>query len=174
MQTTTKVIVGLSIAALATRLLPHYPNFTAVGALAFFTAWKSRNTLLSLVLMTGVMMISDIIINNLIYPTGEFLLMYPGSIYTYLGFATYGIIGRISPKNTKGLFGIIAGSISFFLLSNLGVWLNPINGYPANLTGLLTSYTAAIPFYAPELLSTFLFSGAAVGATLWMSRTAEA
>ena len=30
-----KVLIGLVIAALISRIAPHYPNFTAMGALAF-------------------------------------------------------------------------------------------------------------------------------------------
>ena len=50
-------------------------------------------------------------------------------------------------------------------LSNLGVWSNPMSGYPKTAAGLWASYIAAIPFYAPELLSTLLFTFTAKFAT---------
>src|SRR5215471_15624688 len=40
----------------------------------------------------------------------------------------------------------LAGSIQFFLLTNLP-WLCASCGYPAGFTGVLASYTAGVPFY---------------------------
>ena len=74
--TKNKVLLGLIIVALASRIAPHYPNFTAMGALAFFGASRMKSIWGSLAVVVGAMMISDLVINNLIYPTGEFVLMY--------------------------------------------------------------------------------------------------
>ena len=47
------------------------------------------------------MMFTDVILNNIIYPTGEFVFMYAGSIFTYVGFAAYTLTGYLS-KSRKG------------------------------------------------------------------------
>ena len=38
-----KVLIGLVIAALVSRIAPHYPNFTAMGALAFMGANRNKS-----------------------------------------------------------------------------------------------------------------------------------
>src|SRR6056300_1982627 len=164
MMTKNKVLLGLIIVALVSRIAPHYPNFTAMGALAFFGASRIKSLWGSLALVVATMMISDLVINNLIYPTGEFVLMYSGSLFTYAGFAAYALLGRYASngKNTAGL--MLLGSLSFFLLSNLGVFFSAFSLFPQNIGGLMATYAAAIPFYAPELISTALFSALAYAA----------
>ena len=46
-------------------------------------------------------------------------------------------------------------SLIFFVISNFGVWLL---GYPKNMTGFITCYMAAIPFFKNTLLSTIIYS----------------
>jgi hypothetical protein len=164
MITKNKVLLGLIIVAFVSRIAPHYPNFTAMGALAFFGATRTKNTWATLSIVFGVMMLSDLIINNIVYPTGEFVLMYSGSLFTYAGFAAYALLGRYASngKNTAGL--MLLGSLSFFLLSNLGVFFSAFSLFPQNIGGLMATYAAAIPFYAPELISTALFSTLAYAA----------
>lgn len=168
------LLVTLVFAALVSRIAPHYPNFTAVGALAFYSAWQTKKLWGAMALTVGVMMFSDLIINNLLYPSGQFVWMYPGSIFTYLGFAAYSIFGKLAPNSNKGYAFIVLGSIVFFALSNLGVWINPMSGYPKSGIGLLAAYTAAIPFYAPELLSTLLFTFTAQFAQQRIAQKAKA
>lgn len=170
----TKVFVGLIIVALLTRVMPHYPNFTAMGALAFYGALSTRKLGMSLAAMVGTLMISDLIINNIVYPTGSFTLMYAGSLFTYLGFATYSVLGRYAGQGAKAALALIGGSIAFFVISNFGVWMTTNALYPNQAVGLVATYIAAIPFYAPEVVSTAAFSALAYGAHSWATRTAKA
>jgi len=174
MNSKSKVFTALVIIALFSRLLPHYPNFTAMGALAFFSAFSGKNVVQSLALMAGTMIVTDLILNNIVYPTGEFVLMYAGSIFTYIGFAAYTLTGYLSKSRKGAALGLIVGSLLFFAISNFGVWFSPISAYPKTVTGLLSAYTAAIPFYAPELLSSFLFSALAAYAEYRVKATAKA
>jgi hypothetical protein len=48
----------------------------------------------------------------------------------------------------------IAGSFTFFIITNLGVWLQ--GWYPATLTGLTTCFTLAIPFYRTMLIGNLI------------------
>jgi len=167
--TKNKVLLGLIIVALISRIVPHYPNFTAMGALAFFGASRIKSLWGSLALVVATMMISDLVINNLIYPTGEFVLMYSGSIFTYAGFAAYALLGRKATNVKNGTALLLGGSIAFFLLSNLGVFFSAFSLFPMTWGGLMATYTAAIPFYAPELISTALFSAMAYAAEIKFS-----
>lgn len=164
MMTKNKVLLGLIFVALVSRLVPHYPNFTAMGALAFFGASRIKSIWGSLALVVAAMMITDLVINNLIYPTGEFVLMYSGSLFTYAGFAAYALLGRKATNMRNGSMLLVGGSIAFFLLSNLGVFLSAYSAFPITWGGLMATYAAAIPFHAPELISTALFSAMAYAA----------
>ena len=161
MTTKNKVLLGLIVVAVVSRIIPHYPNFTAMGALAFFGASRIKSIWGSLALVIATMMITDLVINNLVYPTGEFVLMYSGSLFTYAGFAAYALLGRKATNMKNGLALLAGGSVAFFLLSNFGVFLSVYSVFPMTWGGLMATYAAAIPFYAPELISTALFSAMA-------------
>jgi hypothetical protein len=49
-------------------------------------------------------------------------------------------------------------AVSFFLVSNFGVWASGYVGYPKNLGGLIAAYIAAIPFFEKGLASDLAFS----------------
>lgn len=174
MKSKATVFAVLTLVAACSRLFPHYPNFTAMGALAFYTAFSGKNFWQSLALMAGTMMVTDLVLNNLVYPTGEFIFMYAGSLFTYIGFAAYSLMGYLSKSRKSAAIGLIAGSVIFFAVSNFGVWFSAFSPYPKTGTGLLAAYTAAIPFYAPELLSSFLFSAIAGYAESRVKATANA
>jgi len=164
MTTKNKVLLGLIVVAVVSRIIPHYPNFTAMGALAFFGASRIKSIWGSLALVIATMMITDLVINNLVYPAGEFVLMYSGSLFTYAGFAAYVLLGRKATNMKNGLAPLVGGSVAFFLLSNFGVFLSVYSVFPMTWGGLMATYAAAIPFYAPELISTALFSAMAYAA----------
>jgi len=169
-----KVLIGLVIAALISRIAPHYPNFTAMGALAFMGANQNKSLFKIIALTFGVLMVSDLFINNFIYPSGSFVLMYKGSLFTYAGFILYAIAGRFAKTGAKGMIALIAGSVGFFLLSNLGVFLSEYSLFPRTISGLVATYSAGLPFYAPELISTALFSAIAYAAEIKLVATAKA
>lgn len=70
------------------------------------------------------------------------------------------IIGLISKYFNRSvllrLTGALSGAVIFYIITNFGVWLNGSYGY--NLSGLITCYTMAIPFFGNTVLSTFLYS----------------
>lgn len=167
--TKNKVLLGLIFVALVSRLVPHYPNFTAMGALAFFSASRMKSIWGSLALVVATMIITDLVINNIIYPTGEFVLMYSGSLFTYAGFAAYALLGRKATNMINGSALLVGGSIAFFLLSNLGVFLSAYSSFSMTWGGLMATYAAAVPFYAPELISTAMFSAMAYAAETKLS-----
>ena len=119
-------------------------------------------------------MVTDVFINNFIYPSGSFVLMYKGSIWTYSGFIIYAVAGHYAKSGSKSIMALIAGSVGFFLLSNLGVFLSEYSLFPRTISGLVATYAAGLPFYAPELISTALFSAIAYAAEIKLVATAKA
>ena len=55
------------------------------------------------------------------------------------------------------VFGSLLGASLFFIITNFGVWT--LGSYTYTLEGLLLCYILAIPFFAYNLISTFIFSG---------------
>ena len=54
------------------------------------------------------------------------------------------------------MFGSLAGSIVFFIISNLGVFL--LNGYGYSIEGFIMCYVQAIPFFQTSLIADILFT----------------
>jgi hypothetical protein len=78
----------------------------------------------------------------------------------YVGVCMIGTLlrDRIKPLYVAG--AALGSAVSFFLLSNFGVWASGYVGYPKTLAGLMASYVAAIPFFEKGLLSDLIFSAA--------------
>ena len=138
----------LIILAIASRFLPHPPNFTAVISVGIFAGFLFKNKTIGCIVPIISMVASDIILgfHNTLW-----------AVYLSLIIAT--IIGTKMKKSNTGsitLSSLISATI-FYIITNFAVWLNGIM-YPNNLSGLLSCYISAIPFFGYTLLSTFLFS----------------
>jgi hypothetical protein len=59
--------------------------------------------------------------------------------------------------------GILLAPTSFFLLTNFAAWAAMPQLYPRSLAGIGLSYTAGLPFYRNDLLSTTIVAGLAFG-----------
>ena len=60
-------LVLLIVLAISTRLIPHYPNFTAVGAAAIFGGAMFKNSFKAFLIPIAALFLSDIILNNIVY-----------------------------------------------------------------------------------------------------------
>jgi hypothetical protein len=144
------VLAGLILAAAFTRLIPHPPNFTAIGAMALFGGvYFSRKSL------AIAMFLSDIIIG-----------FHPGMYAVYLSFILIVMIG-ISLSNKRKVGNIFLASVSasvlFFIITNFALWLTGTL-YPKTAAGLAACFTAAIPFFHHTLLGDLFFVGILFGA----------
>ena len=142
------------LAAAFTRLIPHPPNFTAIGAMALFGgAYFSKKSLAYAVPLTA-MFLSDIVIG-----------FHPGMYAVYLSFILIVMIG-ISLSNKKKVGNIFLASVSasvlFFIITNFALWLTGIL-YPKTAAGLAACFTAAIPFFHYTLLGDLFFVGILFG-----------
>jgi len=66
----------------------------------------------------------------------------------------------------------LAGSVSFFLLSNFAVWA-VWNMYPKTATGLATCYVAGLPFFRNAVVSDLFFAAAFFGIGYLVSQRRE-
>jgi len=137
------IIAIIMLAAVLTRLVPHLPNFTPVTTIALFGGLYISNRILAYALPLVIMCISDI-----------FLGFSSITLFVYVGFMLVTLIGTLRKK--PSILTIFLGSLSFFVVTNFGVWLL---GYPKTWTGLIECYTLALPFFRNSLLGDFFYSG---------------
>jgi hypothetical protein len=140
--------------AVAVRFIPHPWTFTPVAAaLLFFGARGSRRFLwVPLVVMAA----SDVILNKLVYVHSFNWDQYVIWVW-YAAVLWLGTRLRANPKPLPVIGAALASSVSFYLISNFAVWA-AYDMYPKNLSGLLTSYTLAVPFFRQALEGDLLFT----------------
>jgi len=175
-------ILLIFIAALA-RLIPHPSNVTPIAAMAMVGgAYLSRKYIVFLMPILALYL-SDLILNNTAlrayYPDNEGVVWFADyMLWVYGGVAAIVIIASFLLKKIKIsnlIVTTILGSIAFFLISNFGVWLTG-SMYTKDLSGLLSCYGMAIPFFKYSILGNFVYVfllfGAMEFATSYFSKLA--
>ncbi len=170
----TIAILTLIVLGVATRFLPHPPNFTAVGAAALLGGALFKNGFKALLIPFATIFISDLCLNNLIYAGTEgFTWFTEGALFLYGAYLLISLLGRLMAKNQNllnvGLTSVVAALV-FFLVSNIGSWLVlPI--YAKNLSGLMQAYVAGLPFLGAQVASMVVYSLALFTiAKLWIKQ----
>ena len=139
---------GLILAAAFTRLIPHYPNFTAVGAIALFGGTFLPNKKLAFAVPFVAMLLTDLII-------GFHQTMWA----VYLSFGLIVLIGIQISKNKKIsniVLGTLSSSILFFVITNFAQWMSdPF--YAKTGAGLAQCFTLAIPFFSYSTLGDMFY-----------------
>jgi len=147
-------LAGMILAATASRLIPHPPNFSPLASVALFGGATFANKRVAFLVPLAALILSDVVlgfyaITPVVY--GSFALI------VCLGFWT---------RNRRGAGTIAAAAIAsaflFFALTNFGVWALD-NLYPKTPAGLVDCYLAAIPFLKNTLLSNLLYSALLFG-----------
>ena len=153
--------------AVAMRFMPHPMAFTPVGAaLLFFGARTPRRRMwIPLALLAA----SDIVLTTMVY-------RYPFSWDHFVTWAWYaGVILLGSSLRSAGAVRILgtalAGSLSFFLISNFAVWA-AWDMYPRTLAGLMTCYQAGVPFFRHAAVGDLLFTALMFGAPVLIQAVA--
>ncbi|MCX7978025.1 MAG: hypothetical protein N2578_03390 [Bdellovibrionaceae bacterium] len=144
----TLFILGLIVLAVFSRLIPHPPNFTAVGAAALLAGSRLGSKTWALVVPITAMFVSDL-----------FLGWHGTMLFTYTAMAIVVLIGRhLNPQSWLGVgASALSSSLVFFVVSNFGVWFLG-GGYPATTEGLLECYLMAIPFLGWQLGGDLFYS----------------
>ena len=141
-------LTAIILTAALFRLVPHWPNFTPIAALALFGAATFERKWLGLVAPLAAMLLSDALIG------------FHGSMgAVYLSFGLTWLLGvwalpvrrsavRRSGKLTVSRIALasVTASVLFFLITNFAVWYGS-TFYPQNLAGLVTCYVSGLAFY---------------------------
>ena len=136
-------LIGLAVAS---RLVPHPPNFVFLGALGLFAGCHFRGAWAVLAPLAALG-ISDLI-GQVAGLRGMGFYQPVVMLAVYSGVAASGLIGR-TLRNHQSILRVASASLAcsavFFVLSNLGVWASGV--YSAGPAGLVACYTAAVPFF---------------------------
>jgi len=148
MNTKNLLIIIFILLGVFTRIIPHPPNFTAIGAIALFSGAFIKEKHLAFLMPIIIMLMSDL------------LLGYKLMLSVYVSFiAIVGLGWFLQKKQTmKQIIHIsLLASIIFFIITNFSVFLTS-SMYPKNIIGLIECYTLAIPFFLNTLLSNIIYS----------------
>ena len=156
------------LAAIVLRLIPHPWNVTPLGAMFLFSGATFRNKRDALLVPLAALLVSDYAVVHFLYQ-GRFGWFSP---WTWTAFLLTGLIGwtlrsKITVARVAG--ASLAGSVTFFLVSNFGVWIGG-QLYPLTLQGLAACYVAALPFFRNSLFGDLFFSALMFGSYYWLQR----
>lgn len=143
------VVTAIVIAA-AFRIVPHWPNFTPVAAMALFAGATINRKWMAFLVPLAALFISDLILGF----HGTLLYVYGAMVLTV-------IIGSLLTKKLKaGSIAIasVSSSILFFLITNFGAWMSGMLPYSRDFSGLIQAYIAGIPFFNAALAGDLFYS----------------
>ena len=147
-------LAGMILAATASRLIPHPPNFSPIAALALFGGASFASKRAAFLVPVLGLFLSDLVLGfSSITPVvyGSF------AIITCLGLW---LRQRQSVSRIAG--AAVVSALLFFVLTNFGVWALE-NLYPKTSAGFADCYVAAIPFFRNTLASNLLYSALLFG-----------
>lgn len=143
----------LIIAAAFTRLFPHYPNFTAIGAMAIFGGSVIKDKKLAFLLPLASLLLSDICLQLFTATKGFYGI---GQYFVYTAFIIITALAMFIRKRSVAniAFAAIWSGAIFFVISNFGTWISG-DMYPKTLGGLGACFWASVPFYKNEFFGNF-------------------
>ena len=148
------------ILAVFSRLFITIPNFSAIGSLALFCGAMANRNRFSILIPFIALLVGDLMMAG----TGKMYSDYFTDgyfIYVYAAFALTWFIGRSIKSRIKVsniVLASVVASVSFFIITNFGSWMQMEPIYPRSLAGLGQSYIAGLVFYKGDLLSNFFLN----------------
>jgi hypothetical protein len=158
------LVAALIIVAALMRLLTNYFsiwNFTPITAMALFSGAVMRDKRLAFLIPLAALLITDAIIG---FYSGIFVVYFSFLLITFFGFL---LRNRISVVPV--ILGSLGASVIFYLVTNFALFY-PTWMYPHNLTGIMSSYTAAIPFFRSAVAGDLIYSAILFGSYVLISR----
>jgi hypothetical protein len=149
------IVFVMIFAGALMRLIPHWPNFTPIAAIALFGGTFLKRKDLAFAVPVAAMLLSDLII-------GFHHTMLP----VYLSFIAIVAIGlvlrsRLTVINTFS--ATVAASVLFYLVTNFASWTSGLMPYPMNIGGLMQAYIAGLPFFFNGLLGDMFYTSVLFG-----------
>jgi hypothetical protein len=156
-------VLALGVLLVVSRLVPHWPNVTALGAVAILAPRWGRSNALVILLPVIAMLIADGMIG-----------FHNTMLFTYLAVFVVSIVSALFKdqelnKSSQVVGWGLAASVLFYLITNLGAWLM-LPMYSKTVSGLLLSYRNGLPFFGYEIVGNIVYLALAVILRqLWVS-----
>ena len=164
------VLVGLTFAAAASRLVPHPHNFAPIGALALFGGATYASTRAAFLVPLAAMFLSDLGIGLV---SGDMALglhaLMPVVYGSFLLIVCLGFVLRRRRRIGPIAVTTVAASLLFFVLTNLGNWAL-LDAYPPTWEGLVACYVAALPYLGNTMLGDAAYGIALFGGMALLER----
>lgn len=162
LNTRTLIIIAAITGAAVMRLLPHWPNFTPVAAMALFSgAYMSRKSFAFLIPLAA-MLLSDLIIGF----HSTMIAVYAGMVATVL--IGFWLSNRVKAGNV--VLASITSTLAFFLITNFGSWMSGMMPYTKDFSGLMQAYIAGLPFMFNGLMGDLFYSAIFFGGFYLVSK----
>ncbi|MDW3096245.1 MAG: DUF6580 family putative transport protein [Gammaproteobacteria bacterium] len=142
-------LVAIILFLAFSRLIPHPPNFTPVGAIALLAGAFGKDLKFSLLIPLIAMLLSD----SMIGFHSTMLFVYAAVALIVIGCHYY--LKQLSFLSLS--IAAFTSALVFFAITNFGAWLSH-DMYAPTLSGLSQAYIAGIPFFKNTLLSNILFT----------------
>jgi hypothetical protein len=151
--------IGLTLLSALGRLVPHAPNVTPLGGSCLFAGSRVAG-LWAYLLPLAVMVATDPLVGG--YSLSSPLIYAAFMVNVWIGRR---MVRQVTPMRV-GAAAFIC-SAQFFLLTNLGYWVEGVvrhyPGITADFSGLMTAYVQALPFWGRTLAGDLLYSAAIFG-----------
>jgi len=147
------------VCLIAVRVLPHFPNFFPLTAIALFCGafLNFGGILITAALLVTATFLSDLILG-----------FHESQVAVYLALMLTVLLGSLvnnngdtssakNPSKTSYIGSSLLATTMFFFITNFSVWCFSTL-YEKSFTGLLTCFTVAIPFFERSLIADTIFS----------------
>jgi len=137
------------------RLVPHWPNFTPVAAMALFAGATIGKKVAAFAIPFAAMLLSDLILG-----------FHSTMVWVYLSFALTVGIGFLLSRNVKAgnlILATVSSSALFYLITNFGAWASGMMPYTHDFTGLTQAYIAGLPFFNNGLMGDLFYNAILFG-----------
>ncbi|MEI8046383.1 MAG: DUF6580 family putative transport protein [Bacteroidota bacterium] len=154
------VLIMIAAGALM-RLIPHWPNFTPIAAIALFGGTFLKRKDLAFAIPIAAMLLSDLIL-------GFHSTMF--SVYiSFIAIVGMGLVLHRKLTVVNTLTASLASSVLFYLVTNFASWTSGFMPYPMNIGGLMQSYIAGLPFLFNGILGDLFYNSVLFGALYLVS-----
>ncbi|MET0636065.1 MAG: DUF6580 family putative transport protein [Chitinophagaceae bacterium] len=161
------VLTAMILIAAFSRLVPHMPNFSPLGAIGLFGAAHFQKKWQAFLIPIAATWLSDLYINNVVYAQyyPRFTWFYSGFYWTYGTYLLIVLAGILILKKIsvqRVLTASLTSTALFFLITNFICW--PGNNTDSqDFSGLMNCYVAGIPFLNGTFLGDLFYSGVLFG-----------
>lgn len=145
-------LVLMILIGIISRIIPHSPNLTAIGAIGLFCGASFANRFLAYCAPLIAMICSDAVIGF----TSMSVVIYAAMML----YVAFGVMAGDELNPLRLLVASLSGSVSFFLITNFACWWT---GYEHTLAGLSACYIAAVPFFHNTLIGDLAYGFALFG-----------